>query len=119
MNNIFINESYNYQEMIDALLQFTSAAIKAKVLKDMTKKAAAVDNRSMKEDSARIAANNPRSRAWLHPGVVGEKDSWNTKIMNWILYFSKHGNSLSILKYFCQNIVKKIYFYFKLAFVCE
>lgn len=101
--------------MIDALLQFTSAAIKAKVLKDMTKKAAAVDNRSMKEDSARIAANNPRSRAWLHPGVVGEKDSWNTKIMNWILYFS---NSLLILKYFWQNIVKKTYFYFKLAFVC-
>lgn len=49
--------------MIDALLRFTSAAIKAKVLKDMKKKAAAVDNKSMKEDNARIAANNPRSRA--------------------------------------------------------
>lgn len=41
----------------------TSAAIKAKVLKDMKKKAAAMQNKSMKEDSTRIAANNPRSRA--------------------------------------------------------
>jgi len=45
------------------VLRFTSAAIKAKVLKDMKKKAAAVHNRSMNEDRARIAANNPRSRA--------------------------------------------------------
>jgi len=41
----------------------TSAAIKAKVLKDMKKKAAAMQNKSMKEDSTSIAANNTRSRA--------------------------------------------------------
>jgi len=41
----------------------TSAAIKAKVLKDIKKKAAAIQNKSMKEDNTRIAANNPRSRA--------------------------------------------------------
>jgi hypothetical protein len=45
------------------MLELTSAAIKAKVLKDIKKKAAAVHNRSIKEDSARIAANNTRSRA--------------------------------------------------------
>lgn len=101
-----------YQETIDALLRFTSAAIKAKVLKDMKKKAAAVHNRSMKEDSARIAANNPKSRAWLHPGVVGEKDNWNIKIMNWTLSFLKciiTIYQLLILKYFLTKKHFKIY----------
>lgn len=91
-NNLckFFNFSWKHVcwKIIDISLLLTSAAIKAKVLKDIKKNAAAVHTRSIKEDTARIAANNPRSRAWLHPGVVGENDNWNKKFGYCILWYN-------------------------------
>lgn len=70
--------------------------MKAKVLKDTKKKTAAMQNRSMKEDSTKIPANNPRRRAWLHPGVVGEKDSWNRQIV--LFYATSYHKTVDLKK---------------------